>query len=79
MKYSIYNVVWYDGLNSYVSKFVLPVDENKAKKDLLDWWDCDGEILKLDRLYGVSLEDIIALRNGNEDLNTFERFEQMYF
>lgn len=80
MKYSMYNVVWYDGLNSYVSKFILAWDENKAKKDLLEWWDGDGEILKLDRLYGVSLENVIALTNGNiEDINTFERFEQMYF
>lgn len=66
MKYSMYNVVWYDGVYSYVSKFILPENEKKAKNDLLDWWDCDGEILKLDRLYGVSFENVIALRNGNK-------------
>lgn len=80
MKYSMYNVVWYDGVEAYVSKFVLPDNEKKAKNDLLDWWHYDGEILKLDKLYSVSLENIIALRNGdNFNSSTFERFEQMYF
>ena len=80
MKYAKYNVVWYDGVIAYVSKFILPEDEKKAKKDLLDWWHYDGEILKLDRLYGVSLKNVIALRNGkNEDIDAFEHFEQMYF
>lgn len=80
MKYSMYNVVWYDGVEAYVSKFVLPENEKEAKNDLLDWWDNDGEILKLDKLYSVSLGNIIDLRTGdNENITTFERFEEMYF
>ena len=83
MKYSMYNVVWYDGVEAYVTKFVLSENEKNAKIDLLGWWceeGCDGEILKLDRLYVVSLENIIALRNGNdEQIRTFNRFEEMYF
>ena len=40
----------------------------------------DGEILKLDKLYGVTLENIIALRNGDDDIKrSYERFEEMYF
>lgn len=40
----------------------------------------DGEILKLDKLYLMSFENIIALRNGNdEEIYTFNRFEEMYF
>ena len=84
MKYSMYNVVWYDGVDAYVSKFVLTEDEKKAKIELLDWWcetGYDGEILKLDRLYGVTLENIIALRNSDndKDISAYDRFEEMYF
>lgn len=32
MKYSMYNVVWYDGVDAYVTKFVLPGNEKEAKK-----------------------------------------------
>lgn len=84
MKYSMYNVVWYDGVEAYVAKFVLSRNEKKAKDELLDWWyenGYDGEILKLDSLYDVTLENIIALRNDCNDVNkrAYERFEKMYF
>lgn len=79
----MYNVVWYDGVEAYVTKFVLPENEKKANIELLDWWTkkgFDGDILKLDRLYGVTLENIIALRNGDKDIKrAYERFEEMYF
>lgn len=84
MKYSMYNVVWYDGVEAYVTKFVLSENEKKAKNELFDWWrekGYDGEILKLDSLYGVTLENIIALRNDDNDDNkrSYDRFEEMYF
>lgn len=84
MKYSMYNVVWYDGVEAYVTKFVLSENEKKAENELLDWWiekGYCGEILKLDRLYGVTLENIIALRNEDNDTNNcaYERFKEMYF
>lgn len=83
MKMQMYNVVWYDGVDAYVSKYVLPQDEKSARNDLQRYWNtlgCEGEILKLHCLYGVSFENIIALRNGNEEqVRTFTRFEEMYF
>lgn len=83
MKYSMYNVVWYDGVGAYVTNYVLPENEKEAKKDIGIWWEksgYDGEVLKLDKLYGMSLENIIALRNGNdEEIRTFNYFEEMYF
>lgn len=83
MKYSMYNVVWYDGANAYVTKYVLKSDEKEAIKELTRSWEqCgyDGEILKLDKLYYMSLENILGLRNGNgNDISTFNRFEEMYF
>ena len=83
MKYSMYNVVWYDGVDAYATKFVLPENEKEAKKDIGIWWEkggWSGEILKLDKLYGMALENIIALRNENdEQINTFNYFEEMYF
>lgn len=83
MKYSMYNVVWYDGDDAYVSKFILKSNEEQAKNDLFTFWSVngyDGQILKLDNLYGVNLENIVALRNGdNEEIRTFGYFEEMYF
>lgn len=49
MKYSMYNVVWYDGVDAYVSKFVLKTNEEQAEKDLCEFWSTngyDGVILK---------------------------------
>lgn len=34
MKYSMYNVVWYDGVDAYVTKYVLPENEKEAKKKI---------------------------------------------
>lgn len=83
MKYSMYNVVWYDGVDAYVSKFILKTDEEQAEKDISDFWSIkgyDGVILKIDMLYTVNFENIISLKNGtNEDCNTFKCFNEMYF
>lgn len=83
MKYSMYNVVFYDGVNAYVSKFVLKQNKEQAKKDLSKFWTVngyDGEILKIDQLYTVNFEDINALNNGdNKERNTFNHFIEMYF
>lgn len=76
----MYNVVWYDGCDAYVTKFILPSDEKEAKKGLAKWWEYDGDILKLDMLYYMSLENILALRNGSDnEISVFNRFEEMYF
>lgn len=82
MRYSMYNVVVYDGVDAYVIKFVLQTDETQAINVLKEYWfsnGYDGEILKIDRLYPLELRNIIALENSEEYKNTFERFEEMYF
>lgn len=82
MRYFMYNVVIYDGVDAYVSKFVLETDETQAINVLKEYWSSngyDGEILKIDRLYPLELRNIILLENSEEYKNTFERFEEMYF
>ena len=83
MKYSMYNVIWYDGVDAYVSKFVLKTNKEQAEKDLCDFWSLkgfEGEILKIDQLYMVEFENINALNNGDsKERNTFNRFIEMYF
>ena len=83
MKYSIYNVVWYDGVDAYVSKFVLNTNKEQAEKDLCNYWSLngfDGDILKIDQLYMVKFENINALKNGDaKERNTFNHFIEMYF
>lgn len=83
MKYSMYNVVLYDGVDAYVLKFVLSTNKEQAEKDLCDFWSLngfEGEILKIDQLYMVNFENINALNNGDdEQIKTFNRFIEMYF
>lgn len=82
MRYSMYNVIIYDGVDAYISKFVLETDETQAINVLKEYWcsnGYDGEILKIDRLYSLELRNIIALENSEKYKNTFERFEEMYF
>lgn len=82
MRYSMYNVVIYDGVHAYVSKFILSTDEKKANEDLQNYWstNCfDGEILKIDRLYFMKFNKILSLKDEGKYKNTFERFEEMYF
>lgn len=80
MKYSIYNIVWYDGTDAYVSKYILKSSPEHAQADLQDYWNkkgYDGEVLKLDYLYSVNLENILSLKD--EHPHMFRRFNEMYF
>lgn len=83
MKYSLYNVVWYDGVDAYVTKFILKSNKEDAKYDLLDFWTkrgFDGRFLELDELYIVNFDNIIAFSNGdNEQKRALEYFKEMYF
>lgn len=83
MKYSIYNVVWYDGVDAFVTKWILPTEEQRANKDLSHFGDkqgYDGEILKLDKLYEVSFDNIVSMKQYSDlRKDTFTRFEEMYF
>lgn len=82
------NVVWYDGCDAYVSKFVLRFDKDaevitdESKEKLLDYMiSAGGELLKTDVLYSVDLEEIIALKQAEQpELKAaFDRFNTMWF
>ena len=51
MKYSMYNVVWYAGVEAYVTLFILKSNTGAAKLALKDFWEKNGydveQILKL--------------------------------
>ena len=76
------NVVWYDGVEAYVSKFILQCDEGEltedSKKRTEEYLDGNGEILKFDVCYAVKLENIIAYKNSDHQ-EIYQRFEEMWF
>ena len=79
------NVVWYDGSDAFVSKFVLKCDIGEVTEEsegLVDQYlNGNGELLKIDRLYPVELENIIALKDSElpELQKTYDRFKEFYF
>ena len=83
--YSLFNVVWYDGCDAFVSKFILPTKDNEVTKDgerdVIRYLDGNGELLKIDYLYNLSLENIIAMRRSEdkEHIAAYDRFANMYF
>lgn len=77
------NVVWYDSVEAYVSKFILQCDSDKAyaelteeSKDLVkQYLDGNGEILKYDMLYTLNFENIEAFKTLDKapsDSNDFQ-------
>lgn len=78
------NVVWYDGVEAYVTKFVLPVDESyqltkETKSKVRKYLDGNGEVLKFDTCYPVSLDNILAFKDDIDNSAIYNRFETMYF
>ena len=79
----VVNVVWYDGVEAYVTKFVLQGDENykisaKSKELTTEYLDGNGEILKFDVCYGISLENIVAYKDSDKE-EIYQRFNEMWF
>lgn len=75
----LYNVVMYDGVISWVNKFVLR--EKSAKKDIAKYLNDTGiEAVKLDKLYPITLENVIAYKNSYDasEVDIFNRFIIMY-
>jgi hypothetical protein len=69
----------YDGVISWVKKFVLK--EKSAKKDINKYLeDTDIEAVKLDKLYPISLENLIAYKiNGDaSEVDIFNTYILMY-
>lgn len=80
-KYWLYNVVTYDGVDAFVSKFILPDElELDAACRIFDKMGYNDEILKLDKLYPLTFDNIIALKDGNSNEQcTFDNFKKMFF
>ena len=96
MQWIMTNVVWYDGVNAFVTKFIVQAETNKEKIGTDQYWsatkeserkireylDGNGEVLKIDPLYGVDFDNIVALGQYDEEKaerEAFERFKRMYF
>ena len=83
--FSLVNVVWYDGVDSFVSKFILETVNNQvttsARVKVENYLNGNGELLKLDVLYKLSLDNIVALKDSDdvEMQVAYERFDIMYF
>lgn len=87
------NVVWYDGTDAFVSKFILQYDRISEKvteqsEGLVGQMTCgNGEVLKIDVLYAMDFENIVALKScENAELESekqlfaaYERFKEMWF
>ena len=83
------NVVYYDGCDAYVSKFIIKADPDSPFNSILaesemaleDYISGNGDILKIDPLYTVNLDNIVALKDcDDEELKcAYARFNEMYF
>ena len=75
----VYNVVMYDGVISWVKKFVLK--EKSARKDIIKYLNgTDIEAVKLDKLFPITLENVIAYKLSDDasEVDIFNRFILMY-
>lgn len=86
MNFRMCNVVWYDGIDAFVSKFILEFDsENSLKEESLKAVQYDlegnGELLKVDSLYPVNFTNIVAMeKNGTDEQKVaVQRFRRMFF
>lgn len=84
-KFYLVNVVFYDGFEAYVSKFILRGSNyelsEESKKLTEEYLSGNGEILKYDVLYEVTLENILAFNEygDNEQQCAYDRWSKMYF
>ena len=83
--FGLFNVVWYDGCEAYVSKFILECHgENitpRTMGKLENYINGNGDILKVDFRYSVDLDDIIEMNKSTSSVDklAIERFNKMYF
>lgn len=80
--WALFNVVWYDGVEAYVTKFVCRVDENltitsDSKRRVKEYIDGNGEVLKYDLLYEMIWDNIIAYKD-QQDASIYSRFVEMW-
>jgi len=75
------NVVFYDGVEAYVSKFILQGDDNytiskNSDKKVREYLEGNGEVLKIDINYKICFDEFLAFCNNDTKLK--ERFESMF-
>lgn len=80
-KWYLYNFVFYDGVGAFVSKFIVPENTSlENARELISKMGYDSELLKIDKLYSLTFDNIVAMRDGNNSERcVFERFHDMYF
>lgn len=88
MKWAMCNVVWYDGLNAFVSKHILQVEDGEVtaqSEELVEKeLQGNGELLKIDVQYPMDFDDIMALATDTDkerhELHlAIDRFKDMWF
>lgn len=83
--FGLFNVVWYDGYEAYVSKFILEHHDGNitpsAMSKLEKYLNGNGEILKVDYRHAIDFDDIIDLNESvaTQDKLAVDRFKKMYF
>ena len=85
--FGLFNVVWYDGYEAYVSKFILECHDGNitpcAMSKLEKYLNGNGEILKVDYRHAIEFDDIIELNESTATQDNLavelRRFKKMYF
>ena len=79
-KYVMCNVVCYDGCEAWVSKFILRNCDTKQQIKDIDVMGYDAQILKIDVLYELEPDNIIAILTNEEQENKIiaGRYKDMY-
>ena len=83
--FSLANVVWYDGVDSFVSKFILETENGEAttqsRLKTIEYLSGNGDLLKIDVLHSVSLDTIFTYKDNIDDelQCAYVRFDTMYF
>ena len=83
--FGLFNVVWYDGYEAYVSKFILEQNDGeitlRTKDKLENYISGNGEILKVDFRYTIDFDTIIEMNESTAscDKLAIDRFKKMYF
>ena len=83
--FGLFNVVWYNGYEAYVSKFILEHNDEKITPrtmgKLENYISGNGEILKVDFKYAIGFHEIIEMNESTAtyDKLAIDRFKKMYF
>lgn len=79
-RFKLYNTVWYDGTDAWVSKFILPTDSRESLHEIAYIRDTyDGDLLKVDEIGDIEFKDILKLKNDTDAQYrlAYKRFEDM--